>query len=148
MSSRVFERLYPYIIPIVLVGAALRFEIKFPQSNEILSASITMGSIFIGFLATAKSILLGLQTPGFEQIRRTKFFPLLITYLKEAIYCSLIYCCACLFAFFFAHDYSWVVATWAYLTAATLLTFIRVVRIFIRRCGQGLNQERQRRGTR
>lgn len=131
MSTRPFERLYPYTIPLVLAGAALRFEIKFPQSNEVLSASITMGSIFIGFLATAKSILLGLQTTGFEQIRRTKFFPLLITYLKEAIYCALIYCCACLAAFFFVHNYPWAVATWAYLTAATLLTFIRVVRIFM-----------------
>lgn len=131
VNSRIFERLYPYVVPLLLAVATVRFGVGFPRSNEVLSASITMGSIFIGFLATAKSILLGLQTAGFQQIRKTKFFPLLISYLKEAIYCSLIYCCLCLAAYFFDHDFAWAVATWTYFTGATVLTFVRVVRVFM-----------------
>jgi len=86
------ERTYPYLLAIL---AALIFwlaRFSFPQGQDILSASITVGAVFTGFLATLKSIVISLQGSKIESLRKTKFFPLLLCYLREAIWMSLAYC--------------------------------------------------------
>ena len=129
--TRTFERIYPYLLPAFVAGGMAHYSVSLPCGNDILNASITMGAIFIGFLATAKSIMLGLQTRSFEIIRGTDFFRLLVTYLKEAIYIALAYCVLCLVIFFIKDRPPYIAALWGYFTVATILGFFRIVHVFM-----------------
>lgn len=130
---RYIERSYPYILPLLVAAAFWRAHLSFPVGQDILSASITMGAIFTGFLATLKSIVISLQSPKIENLRKTKFFGLLLSYLQEAIWLSLLFCACCLSGFFYdpAHPPQWFGVLWAFFVSATLLTFHRVSSILI-----------------
>lgn len=132
--SRIAERIFPYIVPVAGVWLTYHYKVAFPANEnggDLLISAITMASIFMGFLVTAKSILLGLQTPQFRIIRNSPFFALLLKYLKAAIYCSLFYSCICLAGFFYTSDAVWKTPVWVYMTGVTILTFLRVFRVFM-----------------
>jgi len=130
---RYLERSYPYLIPLIAAAVFWRAHFSYPTGQDILSASITMGAIFTGFLATLKSIVISLQSPRIENLRKTKFFGLLLSYLQEAIWLSLLFCACCLSGFFYdpLHPPSWFGVLWVFLACATLLTFHRVSSILI-----------------
>ncbi|MGB8356110.1 MAG: hypothetical protein WCD79_19590, partial [Chthoniobacteraceae bacterium] len=128
IMSRHLERIYPYFFPLVIAVWFWSLEKPFPKGAEILSASITLGAIFVGFLATSQSIVISLQSAKMELLKKTKYFPLLLTYLQEAIFVALAYCVLCLGAFFsdLNHPLFWFGPVWIFLTGATLLTFLRI----------------------
>ncbi len=138
MSPRSIERSYPYVVA-GLISALVHWlwQIPFPKGHDLLSASITIGAVFTGFLATLKSIVMSVQAPSFEKIRQVKpFFDLLLNYLQESIWMSLGYCFWCLMGYFVAKETTdaipaWFACGWVFLTIATLLTFQRVSRILI-----------------
>ena len=130
---RIFERIYPYA---VAVGLAIGFwcaHLSFPKGQDILSASITLGAVFTGFLATLNSMVIGLQGPRIKRFKSTKFFLLLLQYLKEAIWLSLIFCALCLGGFFYDAENPprWFGAIWVLFGVATLLTFQRVSHVLV-----------------
>jgi hypothetical protein len=131
--SRWLERLYPFLVPLSLAYSFWRMKIPFPQGQDVLSASITMGAVFTGFLATLKTIVISLQSPRIELLRQTKFFSLLITYLQEAVWMSLIFCMWGLGGFFYDQTKppTWFGAVWVFCAAATILTFLRVSSILV-----------------
>src|SRR5690348_17347161 len=133
LMVRFFEGVYPYVVGILIAGIFVWIHAKFPAEREILTASITIGAIFIGFLATAEAIVISLQGPRAEQFRGTKFFGVLLRYTQESIIVSIVYCCTCL-AGYFAEEGKlplWYGAAWVFLTTASILTFHRVSRILM-----------------
>lgn len=130
---RICERVYPYLFALAAGLIFWRRQIAFPTGHDILSASIPMGAIFTGFLATLESMVITIQHPKVETLRSTKFFGLLLSYLQEAIWMSLLYCAWGLFGFFYdeRHPPTWFGPIWVGLSFATLLTFYRVSSILI-----------------
>jgi hypothetical protein len=133
IMRRKFERIYPYVFALLAAAIFWRAHFSFPTGRDILSASITMGAIFTGFLATLESMVVGLQNPKIENLRKTKFFNLLLSYLQEAIWMSLLYCGWNLLGFFYdaLNPPVWFGRAWVALSFATLLTFYRVSSILI-----------------
>jgi hypothetical protein len=132
--SRSSERVYPYLISLLGAGLFWYLSLPFPKGQDILSASITVAAVFVGFLATSESIVISLQSPTIEHFKATKFFPLLLQYLQEAIWISLTYCAFSLFGFFHNADAPphWFGPIWVFLSIATLLAFQRISQALIR----------------
>lgn len=131
---RYLERSYPYVSALIVAVTFWCCTVSFPAGQDILSASITMGAVFTGFLATLKSIVISLQSRKIEELRKTKFFSLLLSYLQEAIWSSLLFCLCCLCGFFYdpVHPPVFFGVVWSCLAFATLLTFQRVSAILIK----------------
>lgn len=126
--NRYVERIYPYVGAIAATGAILHWNISFPKGHEILSATITIGAILTGFLATTKSLVVSIDSENMKILRSTKFFGLLVSYLREAIYTSLLLSVVGMIGFFFDtnNPHQHMCAIWIFLVVSTLLTFLRV----------------------
>lgn len=128
VMSRSFERIYPYLFGLLGAGLFWHYGVHFPKGQAVLSASITLGAVFIGFLATSESIVISLQSPKIAHFKTTKFFPLCLQYLKEGIWTALLYSALSLVGFFCNSDAppGWFGPVWVFFSIATLLTFQRV----------------------
>ncbi len=128
-----WERIYPYLAGVLAALAWWMFTPEFhANKSEVLSASLTVGSILTGFLATSKAILLSLgDTHIMRELRSSKYLKDLVSYLAQAILFSFGYAVVSLIGFFLnGNDVYWVVWTATGVVAA--LTFIRVVWIQLR----------------
>jgi hypothetical protein len=128
MKSRIFEQVYPYLFAFSL-GVAMNYShIAFPCGQDILSATITLGAVFTGFLATLKSVVFSLQGPRMRKFKATSFYPLLLNYLRQAIWASLLFCAVGLVGFYYepTKPWAWFGSVWVFLGSLTLLTFLRV----------------------
>jgi hypothetical protein len=132
--NRKFERTYPYAIAAILAVMFWHFHVHFPAGQEILSASITLGAVFTGFLATLESMVIGLQGPRLKRFKNTKFFLLLLQYLKEAIWSSLAFCALCLCGFYYdqLNPPNWYGAIWVLSGTTTIFTFQRASSVLVR----------------
>ena len=134
--NRTTERIYPYALSISAAGIFHYSKAGFPTGEGVLSASITIGAIFVGFLATVMSIVLTIQSARIEELRATKFFGLMIGYLQEAIWGSLAFCALSLFGYFLLSQPPkplpfWFQDAWLLFSSATFLTFFRITRALL-----------------
>lgn len=123
-----WERLYPYLAGAVAALAWWVFTPEFhADKSDVLSASLTVGSILTGFLATSKAILLSLNdTPIMRDLRRSNYIADLVSYLAQAILFSFGYAVISLVGFFLNGSPAyWVV--WTAMGVVAALTFVRVV---------------------
>lgn len=129
-----FEKLYPYLFGSVLSGDAYWFSLPFPHGENILSASITIGSIFTGFLATSKSIILTFSSPLMVKIRKTSYFRLLLSYIGQGIWSALAFCILSLFGYFLdttSYPRPFVVI-WFFCATVTFLAFFRITHLLLK----------------
>jgi hypothetical protein len=131
---RKIERVYPYFVAIISAIVFWRAHLKFPSGQEILSAAITLGAVFTGFLATLESMIIGLQGSKMRRFKNTMFFPLLLKYLREAIWSALIFCAVSLGGFFYdaANPPIWYGPVWIFLGMTTILTFQRASSVLVK----------------
>ncbi len=131
--NRNVERSYPYAAAVTAAVGCYYGGLNFPKGQDVLSASITIGAIFTGFLATSKSLAISIDTPAMNELRKTRFFDLMVQYLREAIYASLLLGAFGIAGFF--HDPQspprWYGVVWVLLIVSTFLTFIRVTNAFL-----------------
>lgn len=127
------ERVYPYLTGALAALAWWMFTPEFHADKaEVLSASLTVGSILTGFLATSKAILLSLNdTPIMQELRSSKYINDLVSYLAQAILFSFAYAVVSLVGFFLNGCEAFWVA-WTAIGVIAALTFIRVVMIQLR----------------
>lgn len=131
MSERFREIVWPYALGCIAGCVhAIWFLSSFPVDSEILAASISMGSIFCGFLATSKAVVLGMQSPRIERLRSTRFFGLFLNYLEAAIWISLLYCGFNLFGYLVHRETfpAWYGPIWSGFTVLTMATFLQITR--------------------
>ena len=83
-----FEKIWPYLLAAAIGSLWYFLGLDFPSDPSILSASITLGAILTGFLATSKAILMTLDSPIMQRIRGTDYINLLTAYLAQAIWWS------------------------------------------------------------
>lgn len=103
ISSRWFERLYPYIFGFFVTSICFKFDI-YPNDEsfkDLLSALLSASSIAVGFLTAAISILLPLSTTLVgQQLARRNLKKDIVNYLRSAIYSCLMLSGLCLVGFF------------------------------------------------
>lgn len=143
IMSLFFERNYPLIAAIAVAGACFYFNARFPiDGKEFLSAAISVGAIFAGFLATAKAILMALPSDSvMGKLRNSGYIEELIRYLLEALYGSLLFCAVSLMGFFLLHTMTnepltissrLYIDAWFALAIYVGLSFIRIANIMVK----------------
>src|SRR5262249_44743299 len=89
MKPRVIEASWPHVVPLLAPAAwywGLGAPFPFP-SPPLLSAALTAAAVVIGFLATAKAVMLGLSgTPAFLSLKEAGFTKPLFRYLFESVW--------------------------------------------------------------
>lgn len=140
----IWERWYPLVLA-VLAGVAyfaipLSRAYKMPASGgELMSAVINLCAIAIGFLATAKSILITVDNkPLIADLKRTGYYKRIVRYLRGAIAWSFLLAFASAVGLLLdvGHTSQWTtwhaagVALWLALGLGTILACHRVIHIF------------------
>lgn len=126
------ERWFPYLVAAFGVLLWWRMGITLPDKEGLLGSSLTIGAILTGFLATAKAILMALDSPVMKRIRNTDYLADLVSYLGQAIWLSLLFCCIALLGYFVnaisnIYGFLWIATGLAMISA-----FIRVTNIMLK----------------
>lgn len=133
-----WEKHQPWLIAVVVVVVLLVADgitdlcIGLPANDDfarsLLSSSINGGAIFTAFLTTTLSFLLGVDSPAARRVLESEYRGLLLSYFKQAIYGSMIFCLLSLAGYYFqsipAYFYVWLFAG-TYAVSA----FLRCVRL-------------------
>lgn len=127
-----FEKTYPYIAASVAGAVWFHFKGCFPTGNDILSASLTIGAILTGFLATAKTLLMTLDTPVMTRIRETTYAKDLASYLGEAIWLCFAFCILAMIGYFVKTSSVWFGVAWMFIAISGAFAFIRVTTIMLK----------------
>lgn len=124
----IIERVYPYLFGLFAVFIAETWSVTFPKGDDIFTASITIGAIFTGFLATSQSIIITFKSPLVSRLRQTPYFKLLLSYLGEAIWSSLFLCILSLGGYFLtSYPLSrYFTDSWYFTATCTFFTFFRI----------------------
>jgi len=132
MKSIWVEKLSPYILAIAGAFLWWKLDLALPSGDGILSSSLTLGAILTGFLATAKAILMSLDSPIMQRIRGTDYIRDLASYLSQAIWLSFGFCIVSIIGFFVPTNSTWYGFTWIILGLASAGAFIRVTNIMLK----------------
>lgn len=132
MKSIYLEKLAPYILAVAGGFCWWRFDLALPSENAILSSSLTLGAILTGFLATAKAIVMTLNSPIMQKIRETSYLSDMVSYLSQAIWLSFGFCIVSLIGFFVPKQEVWYGLAWIGLGLASAGAFIRVTNIMLK----------------
>ena len=132
MKSLYLERLSPYLLAIA--GALLwwKLQLALPPGEGILSSSLTLGAILTGFLATAKAILMSLDSPIMQRIRETTYISDLTSYLSQAIWLSFSFSLVSIIGFFVPTNSMWYGLAWIGFGLASAGAFVRVTNIMLK----------------
>ncbi|MGY8915358.1 MAG: hypothetical protein ACKVJF_09810 [Flavobacteriales bacterium] len=128
-----WERSYPYLLAI---GAAflwcfLCIDLPIKKIDSILASSMTLGAILTGFLATSKTILIGLKGADIMvKLSESQYIDNLVSYLVEAIWSSFIFCLVCITGYFVKEgSFDYYEYAWIFFGVLAAACFIRVTRI-------------------
>lgn len=132
ITSRTAEKWYPFVAA-MLAGVGFYFSpIAFPTGEGILSAGLTIGAIFTAFIATNKSLILTLDTRIMRKLRASEWFPILISYLRSALWSSFVFSILCLVLYFVKlSDHKLIAAFWVFNCAYMVLSFFRVTSVLL-----------------
>lgn len=64
----------------------------FPEVDTVLSSTLTVSGIFVGFLATCKAILISMRSSVLDDLMEAGYLEDLMLYLKHAIWGNLAFC--------------------------------------------------------
>ncbi len=136
LSGLRIEAVWPYIAAAMLfAGWWFIFDGTFPKhSTGLLAATGTVSAVLVGFLVTAKAIVLGLTgTSVFKKLVETGYNGVFFRYLYEAEVIGLVLLCVSILGFFVAGKGGavpvWYSAVWVMAAFLSLCTFIRVMNL-------------------
>ncbi len=103
--SLTFERWYPVIFALAASVLAWILCATLPDNDSyragLLSAAISASAIFVGFVATSKSILMAMPSGGIrQQLKDSDFQSDLAEYLNQAMVSNLVFCTVNILGFF------------------------------------------------
>lgn len=123
--SILFERAYPYLFGIM--AGSLWFVSPQPFDKvDILNASLNIGAILTGFLATCKAILMTANLSKLDEIRNTTYINDLTAYLAQGIISCFVFCLFSLTGYFVKKEALWYGVTWVTIGTISAFCFIRV----------------------
>lgn len=127
-----FEKVYPYLFGMIAVAFWCRTEALFPTGDSLLSATLTVSGIFVGFLATSKSILISMSSPIIDELKRSGYIEELVSYIGQAIWVNLLFCSISVVGYFVDTRSEWYSLIWIGVSVCALATFIRVTHIMLK----------------
>ncbi|MCV0387136.1 MAG: hypothetical protein K5821_12005 [Nitrobacter sp.] len=137
MTSLLFERSWPYIGSVVVL-AVWWYGLGHPfpsKPDALMGASGTVAAVFVGFLGTAKAIVLGLtSSAAFKRLKSTGYANVLFSYLYEALFSGVIFLAVAVVGFFLPENkpQSWFSIIWFLTGVASLLLYVRVTGLLFR----------------
>jgi hypothetical protein len=132
MTPLAWEKWHPYLLALIGAVAWYWFEPTFPKGDDILSASLSVGAILVGFLATAKSLLMTLDTPVLQRLAAAGYIKDIASYMREGIYSLFAYCAWSMLGFFVGTKCLWFGIVWIFLIVAGSFNFLRVTQILLK----------------
>ena len=132
MKSIHLEQTAPYILGVAAMFIWWKSNLSLPSGDGILSSSLTLGAILTGFLATAKAILMTLDSPIMQRLRETDYINSIVSYLSQAIWLCFAFCIVTLIGFFIDKNTSIFGITWIGLGITSAGAFIRVTNIMLK----------------
>ena len=144
ISSIFWERAYPYIVStIVTVIWLWPLGSPFPAQIELLmGASVTVGSVFGGFLGASKAIILSIKSSAvFERLKSSGYLENLFDYLRTGVVAALAFIILSIIGYFI--DSYKVIAygitqidvfsvLWIFAALMSLLSYYRVYNILFK----------------
>jgi hypothetical protein len=132
------EKIYPLVFAIAAAVVWNYFSPNFPRDEkEFLGAAISVGSIFTGFIATAKAILAALPTDSvISKLKSSGYIKELASYLTQALYGCLTFSVYGIVGFFLLEEKTpslskYYALGWIFLATFSLFAFHRVARVLI-----------------
>lgn len=126
------ERYGPYLLALLSSCVWYLTDTKLPVENDVLSASLTLGAILTGFLATAKTIVMSsLESPVMVRVKSSGYLTDLISYLKQAIWLSFAFCIISLTGFFILNSSTCYGLAWLFIGVSSGASFIRVTGLLL-----------------
>lgn len=108
-----------------------KLELNFPAKDSVLSSTLSVSGIFVGFLATSKSILMTMSSPIIERLRSSGYMNVLATYIAQAIWLNLLFCTINVVGFFANQGTVWFPTAWVTFAVGALTSFIRVTHVML-----------------
>ena len=131
MKSIYLERFAPYLLGFAAI-LIWQLDIALPLGDGILGSSLTLGAILTGFLATAKAIIMTLDSPIMQRLRETNYIHDIVSYLSQAIWLSFSFCILTLIGFFIDQTNLWFGIAWIGIGVTSAGAFIRVTNIMLK----------------
>lgn len=130
------ERLGPYVLAALSATLWWLTDMTLPIADGVLGASLTLGAILTGFLATAKTIVMSaIESPVMLRVKKAGYLPDLISYLKQAIWLSFTFCIVCLVGFFIVNSHHLYGLAWIFTGVSAGAAFIRVTNLLLKIIG-------------
>lgn len=126
------EKIAPYFLAFAATFMWWKLGITIPEKGATLESSLSLGAIITGFLATSKAILMTLDSPIMQRIRKTSYIRDLTSYLAQAIWLSFSYCIICVIGFFVDKTSSGYGLLWIFAGVASAGAFVRVTNLMLK----------------
>ncbi|WP_152034631.1 hypothetical protein [Paracidovorax avenae] len=133
------EKVYPLAFAALAAGLWWFFLPSFPRDEkEFLGAAISVGSIFTGFIATAKAILAALPNDTvMGRLKKSGYIKELVSYLAQALYGCLSFSIYGMMGFFLLEERApslgkYYAIGWIFLAAFSLAAFHRVASVLMK----------------
>lgn len=126
-----FERTYPYILMGIAACLWYRLQLVFPSSDSVLSSTLSVAGIFVGFLATSKAILMSMSSSIIERLRSSGYMAVLASYIAQAIWLNLLFCMINVVGYFKNQAELWFSVAWVALAVGALTSFVRVTHVML-----------------
>ena len=132
MTKLQIENLYPYIIGMLASIVWLIVSPLFPEKDSLLSSTLTVSGIFVGFLATSKAILISMNSPIIDELKKTGYIHELVSYIGQAIWINLLFCTWNVIGYFVNTSVVWFSSIWIGIALCSLAAFYRVTNIMLK----------------
>lgn len=136
MSSLAFEKYYPYILGVLATVLWQQLGVQMPLKDSFLSASLTIGAILAGFMATSKAILMTLDSPVMQRIRTSGYVEELVYYLAHALWLSFSFSIISLIGFFLETSTDdiklYYGLVWVFFGISASVAFIRITNLMLK----------------
>lgn len=136
------DAIYPHVIAVIAAVGYLYLNYKYPQHTlpknlkDLLTASATINSIVVGFLATAKATLLSIS--GGRAIKFMKSggkYNVLIEYFMTAVHYSILTAVTSALMLLFNFEKlppyaAYFICFWVFLSVGSLFSGYRIIRLY------------------
>ncbi len=128
-----WDTLRPIYLMVVATLVAWKWvDIAWPVNPDaLLGSGLTMGSVVVGFLISAKAIILATTGRGIERIKEMGLMIELADAFAVAVYMAMAFSLVSCIGFFGLQE-RWYEAVWAGLGLGMLYSFLKITRLLFR----------------
>lgn len=127
-----FEKIYPYLISLVCFILWQIYGPGLPEGGELLSATLSVSGVFVGFLTASKAILISTNSKTMERLKESGYIFDLVSYIGQSIWFNLIFCLVCVIGFFDNVRGDIYSSVWIFLFLTSFFTVFRVTQIMLK----------------